>query len=77
MLANLLALRLTLRIERALHRVRLARARLAVGEDTGVVPIQRRLHKVPNVLKDGGLVGLWAEHAIEFEVVRHRLARLE
>mmetsp|Transcript_8760 Transcript_8760/g.36704 ORF Transcript_8760/g.36704 Transcript_8760/m.36704 type:complete len:581 (+) Transcript_8760:948-2690(+) len=49
------------------HGVRLARARLAVREQAHLVPVQRALHELRNLLEDLLLLRLEAEHLVEGE----------
>ena len=50
------------------HRVRLSRPRLAVGEYANLVPVQRRLHEVRDLLEHLALPAVLAEHAVKVKV---------
>eukprot|EP01048_Picozoa_sp_COSAG05_P009626 COSAG05_NODE_801_length_7224_cov_4.552000_5_plen_111_part_00 len=61
--------RLTGIVGRALHRVGLTGARLAVGKHADVVAVARRAHQLPGVLEDLALRGVVAEDLVELEAL--------
>jgi hypothetical protein len=58
------------RVGRPLHRVRLAAARLAVGEDAGVVAVGARPHERQHLGEHALLAGAGPEHRIELKLAR-------